>query len=73
VHDLRRSGVREMIRSGINQTVAMRISGHLTAVFARYDITSTADIEDAMEKRAARIAQVQAEQAAAQAQTASIQ
>jgi hypothetical protein len=40
-YDLRRSGVRDMIRSGTRQSVAMSISGHRTAsMFARYNITS---------------------------------
>jgi integrase len=44
-HDLRRSAVRDMIRAGVPQTVAMRISGHKTdAIFRRYDITEDKDI-----------------------------
>ena len=30
LHDLRRSGVRNLIRSGVSRRIAMRISGHLT-------------------------------------------
>lgn len=51
VHDLRRSRIRNLIRSGVSQTVAMRVSGHKTAsVFQRYNITAHEDLEDALIK-----------------------
>ncbi|MGA2957359.1 MAG: site-specific integrase [Thermodesulfobacteriota bacterium] len=50
-HDLRRSSIRNMIRSGISQTVAMKISGHRTpSIFRRYDITSGEDLKQATKK-----------------------
>ena len=50
-HDLRRSGVRDMIRAGVPQSVAMSISGHKTVLmFVRYNITSDADQRDALRR-----------------------
>jgi integrase len=49
LHDLRRSGIRDMIRGKVSQTVAMKISGHKTAsMFRRYDITDEGDLREAM-------------------------
>lgn len=62
VHDLRRSAIRLMVRSGVSPHVAMKISGHKTAsMFKRYDIISEDDIRKAMGRTQAFIAEPQAE------------
>jgi hypothetical protein len=56
VHDCRRSSVRNLVRPGVPDYIAMKLSGHATrTIFDRYNIVNAEDLRSGAAKLAAHL------------------